>query len=153
MSIRFRRTLSVLVGIAAVSAAACRGSRPNSGRKEEQAFVNASRGALDIFVKLAASARRARSSRATPCAAPIVVQAEGTGGVLAHGPRCAPTFVEALKQARRRRREAGRRLVRDREARWPRVPEDFAGLDQATLEALEISSPAQLVDLVEQQNA
>jgi hypothetical protein len=58
MSIRFRRTLSVLVGIAAVSATVLSWVEADNGRKEEQAFVNASRGALEIFVKIAASSPR-----------------------------------------------------------------------------------------------
>lgn len=149
MSVRFRRTLSVLVGIAAVSAAGLSWVETESGRKEEQAFVNASRGALDIFVKLAASSPRAQFE-GNALRRAIVVQSEGTARVVAMGTD-AKTFGEALKQAAADER-AGKRLMQIA-SQMSAVPEDFTELDPATLAAIKVSSPAQLVGLVEEQNA
>ena len=58
MSPRFRRALSILVGIAALAAAVLSWAQADAGRKEEQSFVDASRGALDVFVSIAASSPR-----------------------------------------------------------------------------------------------
>jgi hypothetical protein len=54
----FRRWLAVLVGLTALAAASISWVEAESGRKEEQAFVDASRGALEVFVKIAASSPR-----------------------------------------------------------------------------------------------
>jgi hypothetical protein len=149
MTLRFKRTLSVLVGIAAVSAAGLSWIETENGRKEEQAFVNASRGALDIFVKLAASSPRAQFE-GNALRRAIVVQSEGTARVVAIGTD-SPIFGEALKQAAADER-AGKRLMQIA-SQMTTVPEGFTELDPATLAAIEVSSPAQLVGLVEQQNA
>jgi hypothetical protein len=58
MTLRFRRWLAIFVGLAALSAATLSFLASNSGRHEEQAFVDASRDALQVFVKLAASGPR-----------------------------------------------------------------------------------------------
>jgi hypothetical protein len=149
MTIRFRRTLSVLVGIAAVSAAALSWVETNSGRQEEQAFVNASRGALDIFVKLAASAPRTQFE-GNALRRAIAVQSEGGGRVIALGTD-SPIFDEALKQARADE-AAGKRLIQIAE-QMSAPPDEASELDPATREALEITSPIQVFDLVEAQNA
>jgi hypothetical protein len=149
MTVRFRRTLSVLVGIAAVCAAGLSWIETDSGRKEEQAFVNASRGALDIFVKLAASSPRAQFE-GNALRRAIVVQSEGTARVIAIGTD-SPIFSEALKQAAADER-AGKRLMQIA-SQMSTVPEDFTELDPTTLAAIEVTSPAQLVGLVEEQNA
>jgi hypothetical protein len=149
MTVRFRRTLSVLVGIAAVCAAGLSWIETDSGRKEEQAFVNASRGALDIFVKLAASSPRAQFE-GNALRRAIVVQSEGTARVIAIGTD-SPIFGEALKQAAADER-AGKRLMQIA-SQMSTVPEDFTELDPTTLAAIEVTSPAQLAGLVEQQNA
>jgi hypothetical protein len=149
MTVRFRRTLSVLVGIAAVCAAGLSWIETDSGRKEEQAFVNASRGALDIFVKLAASSPRAQFE-GNALRRAIVVQSEGTARVIAIGTD-SPIFGEALKQAAADER-AGKRLMQIA-SQMSTVPEDFTELDPTTLAAIEVTSPAQLVGLVEEQNA
>jgi hypothetical protein len=149
LTLRFRRTLTILVGIAAVSAAALSWIETNNGRKEEQAFVNASRGSLDIFVKLAASAPRTQFG-GNALRRAIAVQSEGGGRVIAIGVG-SPIFDDALRQAKADQR-AGRRLTqiaREMSA----VPDESSGLDAATLEALEITSPIQVAELVEQQNA
>jgi hypothetical protein len=149
MTIRFRRTLSVLVGIAAVCAALLSWVETDSGRKEEQAFVNASRGALDIFVKLAASSPRAQFE-GNALRRAIAVQSEGGGRVLALGID-SPIFGESLKQAKADER-AGKRLTQIAR-QMSAVPEEFPALDPATLAAIKIDNPAELADLVEQQNA
>jgi hypothetical protein len=149
MTVRFRRTLTVLVGIAAVAAASLSWVEANNGRQEEQAFVNASRGALDIFVKLAASAPRAQFE-GNALRRAVVVQAEGTAGVLAT-PIRSDLFQASLAKAAADEK-AGRRLADIAQA-MSEPPDDSSGLDEATLEALQITSPAQVIDLVEQQNA
>lgn len=149
MTQRFRRILSVLVGIAAVSAATLSWVETDSGRKEEQAFVNASRGALDIFVKLAASAPRTQFE-GNALRRAIAVQTEGGGRVIAMGVD-AQTFDEALKQAAADER-AGKRLTQIAR-QMAAVPEDFEELDPTTLAALQVTSPIQLFDTVERQNA
>ena len=149
MSVRFRRTLSVLVGIAAVSAATLSWIEADSGRKEEQAFVNASRGALDIFVKIAASSPRTQFE-GNALRRAIVVQTESSGRVIEMGVD-AQTFDEALKQARGDER-AGKRLIAIAK-QMAAVPDDFTELDPATLEALQIDSGTELADEVERQNA
>jgi len=149
MSLRFKRTLSILVGIAAIAAAGLSWVETDSGRKEEQAFVNASRGALDIFVKLAASAPRAQFE-GNALRRAVVVQAEGTAGVVATDFR-SDTFQASLAKAAADEK-AGRRLAKIAK-QMSAAPEDSSGLDPATLETLQISSPTQIIDLVEQQNA
>lgn len=149
MTLRFRRWLSVLVGIAAVFAAGLSFVEVNSGRKEEQAFVNASRGALDIFVKLAASSPRAQFE-GNALRRAIVVQAEGTARVVAT-PTDAETFEAALREARGDQR-AGRRLTRIA-AQMSAVPDEVSELDPATLAAIKVSNPLELTGLIEEQNA
>jgi hypothetical protein len=149
MTQRFRRILSVLVGIAAVTAATLSWVETDSGRKEEQAFVNASRGALDIFVKLAASAPRTQFE-GNALRRAIAVQTEGGGRVIAMGVD-AQTFDQALRQAAADER-AGKRLTQIAR-QMAAVPEDFEDLDPATLAALQVTSPIQLFDTVERQNA
>ena len=149
MTLRFRRTLSVLVGIAALAAAGLSFVEVDSGRKEEQGFVNASRGALDIFVKLAASAPRTQFE-GNALRRAIAVQSEGGGRVIALGTD-SPIFDEALKQARADE-AAGRRLIQIAR-QMSAVPDESSELDPRTLEALEITSPIQVFDLVEAQNA
>ena len=149
MDVRFRRTLSILVGIAAVSAAVLSWVETDYGRKEEQSFVNASRGALDIFVKLAASSPRSQFE-GNALRRALAVQSEGGGRVLALKPG-SEIFDEALKQAKSDER-AGKRLI-EVARQMSAVPEEFPALDPTTLAALQVSNPAELVDLVEQQNA
>jgi hypothetical protein len=149
MTVRFRRTLTVLVGIAAVSAAGLSWVETNNGRQEEQAFVNASRGALDIFVKLAASAPRTQFE-GNALRRAIAVQSEGGGRVIAIGTD-SPIFDDALKQARADDR-AGKRLIQIAR-QMSATPDESSELDPAALEALEITSPIQVFDLVEEQNA
>ena len=55
---RYRRWLSALVGVAAVSAALLAALESDSGRREEQAFVRSSRASVQIFAEIAGSAPR-----------------------------------------------------------------------------------------------
>lgn len=54
----FRRRLAVLVGLTAISAAFLVWLETDSGRQEDKALVDASRSALEVFVKLGASGSR-----------------------------------------------------------------------------------------------
>jgi hypothetical protein len=62
-----------------------------------------------------------------------------------------PIFDEVLKQARADK-AAGRRLIQIA-GQMSAVPDEASELDPAALEALEITSPIQVFDLVEEQNA
>ncbi len=150
MTLRFRRWLSVLVGFAALCAAGLSYIEVDGGRKEEQAFVDGSRGALDIFVKLAASSPRAQFE-GNALRRAVVVQAEGTARVIST-PAGAETFGAALREAEADQR-AGKRLARVA-SQMSEVPAgDVPGLDAATLAAIKISDLTDLQGLVEEQNA
>jgi hypothetical protein len=55
---RYRRWLSVLVGVAAVAAALLAALESDSGRREEEAFVRTSRASVQIFAEIAGSSPR-----------------------------------------------------------------------------------------------
>lgn len=55
---RFKLTLAILVGCAAISAAALSFLEADAGRKEDRALVDASRSGIEVFVKLGASGPR-----------------------------------------------------------------------------------------------
>lgn len=58
MERRFRHQLAVLVGIAAVGAAGFTWLESEAGRREDKARVDASRGGVEVFVRVAASQPR-----------------------------------------------------------------------------------------------
>jgi hypothetical protein len=148
-TIRFRRWLTVLVGVAAISAAAIAWVESNSGRQEEQAFVDASRGALEIFVKIAASQPRFQFE-GDALREVLRVGIEGLGKVTGGpGPSRDEAFELALTESR---------AVRAAEKRLQRVvqvmaatPDESSGLDPATLEAVTADVP-EIDPLVEETN-
>jgi hypothetical protein len=144
----YRRWLSVLVGIAALCVAVFSWIEANSGRQEEQAFVRASRSALDTFAKLAASAPRTQFE-GNAFRRAIVVRAEGTGRVVAT-PIGGELFEASQAQSRADNR-AGRRL-REIAEQMSAAPAEGDELDPNTLEAVGISSPTAVLPLVEGQN-
>jgi hypothetical protein len=146
---RYRRWLSVLVGIAALCITGLTWVQADSGRKEERAFVTASRGALEIFVKLAASVPRTQFE-GNALRRAIVVQEEGIAGALATGIDDDELFDAAFSKSRAAQR-AGRRLIQIAE-QMSEVPDEVPKLDPRTLEAVRISNPNQIQPLVDEQN-
>ena len=148
-TVTFRRWLTVLVGLVAIAAAAISWVESNSGRQEEQAFVDASRGALEIFVKIAASQPRFQFE-GDALREVLSVGIEGLGRVT-RGPGTDrdEAFELALTESR---------AVRAAEKRLQRVvqvmaatPDESSGLDPATLEAVTADVP-QIEPLVGETN-
>jgi hypothetical protein len=145
----YRRWLSALVGITALCITGLTWVEADSGRKEERAFITASRDALDIFVKLAASAPRAQFG-ANSLRRALMVREEGLGRVLATGTGNDGLFAAALSQSRAAERAADRLTAVAEE--MSSVPDEVPKLDPATLEAVRISNPAEILPLVDEQN-
>jgi hypothetical protein len=145
---RYRRWLSVLVGITALCITGLTWVQADSGRKEERAFVTASRTAMEVFVKLAASAPRTQFE-GNALRRAIVVQEEGIARALATGIDDDELFDAALAQ-RRAAERAGRRMI-DIAEQMSSVPDEVPNLDPATLEAVGSHLP-QIMQLVDEQN-
>jgi hypothetical protein len=145
----YRRWLSVLVGITALCITGLTWVQADSGRKEERSFVTASRGALDIFVKLAASVPRTQFE-GNALRRAIVVQEEGIARALATGTGDDELFDAALEQSQAAQR-AGRKMIQIAE-QMSEVPDEVPEIDPRTLEAVKIGNPNQVLPLVEEQN-
>jgi hypothetical protein len=143
----FRKWLAVLVGLTAISAAAVSWVEADSGRKEGQAFVDASRGALEIFVKIAASSPRVQFE-GNAARRVLGVDIESTARV-ANAPLRDEIFNIARKESRAQGAAARRlrKVVRATAA----FDEGDPSLDQATLEAVGADTAA-LGPIVEEQN-
>jgi hypothetical protein len=146
MSQRFRRRLAVLVGVAALSAAVLSWVEADAGRKEEQAFVNASRGALDILVRIAASNPRIQFE-ANAARRGLLIQSEGLARVVGAPRGELFGFVQRRAGADEK---SGQRFLTTVEP-MVQVPEKVPRLDLATTEALR-SDPTKLDPLVREQN-
>jgi hypothetical protein len=144
----YRRWLSVLVGITALCITGLTWVEADSGRKEEREFVTASRGALEIFVKLAASIPRTQFE-GNAIRRAIVVQEEGIARALATGTDDDELFDAAFAQSRAAER-AGRRLIQIA-GQMSEVPDEVPKVDPATLEAVR-SNLVRIMPLVEEQN-
>ena len=146
MSGRFRRRLTVLVGLAALSAAVLSWVEADSGRKEERAFVNASRGALDIFVKIAASNPRQQFD-ADAARRGLAIQTEGLARVI--GAPKGQAFQFAAKRADADGK-SGQRVLKVAES-MVRVPDKVPRVDRATLAAIR-TDVTELGPLLKKQN-
>ena len=146
MSAAFRRRLAVLVGIAALFAAVLSWIEADSGRKEERAFVNASRGALDIFVKLAASNPR-HQFEVNATRRGLTIQAEGLARVV--GAPGGQAFEFARRRTGADTRTARRFLAAAQS--MAEVPDRVPRVDPATLAALRADG-TKLGPLVKEQN-
>ena len=145
---RFRRWLAVLVGLSAVSATVLSLVESDAGRKEEQALVQASRGSLEIFMRIAASspknqfqgdAARRVSLEQIEAAAQVVNSTPGGESF-----DLAVAAVEAEEKV-------GARTNRIAQA-MSNLPPGARGIDPAMIEAIN----TQVIDfaaLVEAQNA
>jgi hypothetical protein len=121
----------------------------DSGRQEEQAFVDASRGGLGIFVKIAASQPRAQFE-GDAVREVLSVGIQGAARV-ARGP--GPSDEEAfdIGLAQSRAELAAEKRLRAVARTMLDPPDEQSGLDPAALEAVG-ADPAELEPLVEQQN-
>ena len=147
VTMRFRRWLSVLVGLAAVSATVLSLVESDAGRQEEKALVQANRLSLEIFVKIAASSprsqfqgdalRRSAQRRIEPVAQ-VLAAREGEPFDLA-------VALSRVEETTGNRSNAIAQAMAT-------LPPSARGVDQAILEALN----TQVIDLppiVEEQNA
>jgi hypothetical protein len=145
---RFRRWLAVLVGLAALSATVLAWIESDSGRQEEEAFVQASRASVEIFMKIAASQPR-NQVQADELRRSSARQIEAAAQVLSSPPDSeALDLAIALSEVEER---ASKRTLALAQA-MTSVPGTAPGVDPTTLEALN----TQVVDLtpvVQGQNA
>lgn len=142
----FRRWLAALVGLTAVAAASISWVEADSGRKEEQAFVNASRGALEVFVKIAASQPR-RQFKGDALRAMLGVDIESTSR-LARAPLRDQIFDIARAESRAEGAAARRLRKVFRNTRV--IDRDDPSVDPAALEAVSAST-AEVESVVEEQ--
>jgi hypothetical protein len=143
----FRRWLAVLVGLTAVAAASISWVEAEYGRQEEQAFVDASRGALGVFVKIAASQPR-RQFKGDALRAVVGVDIESTAR-LARAPLRDQIFN--IARAESRAEEAAARRLRKVFRNTRVIDQDDPSLDPAALEAVGAST-ADVESAVEEQN-
>jgi hypothetical protein len=143
----FRRRLSVLVGISAVTATLLAAFESDSGRREEEAFVRSSRASIQIFAELAGSAPLTQfAANGLRRAIQIDVGAGGrvlaTRGASSEATRLAMATAEAQSAAAQRYAEAVRAMSR--------VPTD-SPIDPGT-RALLTSDLPRVRRLLEEQN-
>jgi len=147
MSAPFRRWLAILVGIAAIAVPVLTFVEADAGRKEEQAFVNGSRGALDIFVRIAAKSPREQFAF-DALRESVRVGAEGFSRLATAEPGLSTDYAIALERAARQSEGRIRRVAEVMSA----LPNEESDLDPTTVEALG-STQAELDELVEAQGA
>jgi hypothetical protein len=147
MTPRFRRWLATLVGIAALSAAFLSWVETDSGRKEEQAFVDASRSAIEAFVTLGASASRSNFQLdALRRAAKLGIEASARG---IHAPEADFWNTYALSRAQN---AASDRLL-ERVQAMSDLPRRHPRVDQAMIDALQATNPLAAQPIVDEANA
>ena len=147
MSPRFRRRLAILVGLTALLIPVLSWVEAENDRQEEQSFVRGSRGALDIFVRIATTSPREQFA-ADALRQSLAVGAEGVSRVAGSESGLSLTYALALQEASAR---AERRIQKAGE-QMSEAPGEDSGLDPATAEALD-SGTAELIGLVAAQNA
>jgi hypothetical protein len=123
-----RRWLAVLVGVAAVTAALLAAFEADSGRREELAFVRASRSSIQIFAELAGSTPRTEFALAGVRGA-LQTEVGANGRLLVSGEASPEAFAvaAALSEAE----SATARRYQDAVRSMTRVPLD-APIDPAT---------------------
>lgn len=146
---RFKRWLAILVGATAISAAGLAWMESDNSRKEQNAFVDASRSALDAFVKLGASGPRFQFE-VNAVRQSTLLDARSTA-------RAATASIETLplqialgqsiadNQASRRLLAVSRRL-KD-------LPDSAPGLDEIASDSLRIRSEADIEPIYGAQDA
>jgi hypothetical protein len=148
MSPKFRRRLAVLVGLTAVLIPILSWVEAENDRQEEQAFVRGSRGALDIFVRIAASQPRTQF-QGDALREALAVGAEGVSrganaSDLSEPFDYALALSEAASRAERRIAKAG--------VQMGEAPTEEDGVDAATVEAIS-EGPDELIAASEAQAA
>jgi hypothetical protein len=143
----FRRWLAVLVGLTAVAAASISWVEADAGRREEQAFVDASRGALGIFVGIAASQPRTQF-QGDAVRSVLAVDIESIARA-ARSPLRDQFFD--IAQSRRRADLAAVKRLRKVIRKTAHLSDGKQLVDEAALEAVR-SDTAELNRLVEEQN-
>jgi hypothetical protein len=144
----FQRWLAVLVGVAALSAALIATLEADAGRREERAFIRASRLSLDIFEGIAGSSQLfSFQGRALEQALSLGIEANGRALAAIGSPE-----IERVSLAQARaERIAARRLTAIFEE-MTRLPGPEGGVDAHTREVL-ATGPEALQAVVEEQNA
>ena len=131
----FKRRLAVLVGLTAISASFLVWLETDSSRKEDRALVDASRSALEVFVKLGASGPRFQFEvdavrRSTQ------LEARSTGRVSAAPIENLRVLGLALAEATAEN-DASRELL-EVTRQYSRVPQSAPGLDEAVSQSIRI---------------
>lgn len=132
----FRRALAILVGTTAVAAAVVGWIESEAAGDEEQALSAASRGAVDIFVKLAADGSRVQFRRN---AAREAVQLSTEADTIVGGSAAGQRAFEVASVRSSATRSAAVRLLKASIA-MSRPVRDESELDAATQEALGTSA-------------
>lgn len=146
----FKRRLAVLVGMAAISAATLAFLEADNGRREDAALVNASRSALEVFVKLGASGPRFQfevdaARRSTQ------LTARSTGRVSSAPVDDLKVLGLALAEAEAENDAAARLLEVSRAYR--KLPDSAPGLDPATSDAIRVRKDADVEPIYAAQDA
>lgn len=135
----FKRRLAVLVGAVAISAALLAFLESENSRKESEALTDASRSALEVFVKLGASGPRlqfeldaARES--------LLLDASSSARAAGSSIELLPLRLAIAQSAAENR--ASRELL-ELSRRLKRLPASAAGLDRVASEALRLRTQAQ----------
>jgi hypothetical protein len=146
---RYRRWLSVLVGVSAVVATSFAALESQAGRLEEQAFVRANRLSIDLFARIAGSSPRATFQLESFRDA-IGESLTSTSRRLAALRRAGPE-VNQLARALAAARERTTRQVIAASREMARIPLDAPGIDPAFREII-TTDITQLGPEVEEQN-
>jgi hypothetical protein len=131
---RYRRWLSVLVGVAALGAATFAALEAHTGRLEEQAFVRANRLSIDLFAKIAGSSPRFtfRLDSFRDAVGESLTSTARTLAALRRGGPEVNQLAQALSSARERTSEH----VIEVSQQMVRIPPDAPGIDPALREIL-----------------
>jgi hypothetical protein len=143
--IRFRKWVSLLVGLAVATAGVLAFAEADSNREKEHGFVDAARYAEQIFVELGASAQVSQFEGNAARSA-IAVAQQGAARVI--GSKGGPPFAFALSVSHAAERSSKRLLQAVQQ--MGTVPPHTPGLDRRTAEAVR-ATPASAVELLGKQ--
>lgn len=143
----FRRWLAILVGVTAVAAAMIATLEADANRREERAFVRASRLSLDLFERISGSSPRT-SFQARGLEQALALQVEATGREIAALE--APALVLFEEARARADHAAAERLAVIVEA-MAALPDEGGAVDAHTRDVL-AATPDRLGPLVRDQN-
>jgi hypothetical protein len=146
---RYRRWLSVLVGVTAVTAATFAAIESHTGRLEEQAFVRANRLSIDLFARIAGSSPRVsfQLDSIRDAVGKSLIATSRNLGALRRGEPSVTQVARALSAARDRTTDHVIEVTRQ----MGRIPSDAPGIDPALREIL-TTDVSQLGPEVEEQN-